>query len=107
MTLTIDLTPEQEEKLKAVAEANGTDLQSVLGGLVETMPDARPKGAGQQLTPSERAEDLRAMFAQWADEDALMTPGEIEAAEAGWSQIERNLANGGVTMKRVDVIDCE
>lgn len=107
MTLTIELTPEQEAKLQARAAANGTDPQSILGELVEALPETRPFGADQDLTPFQRAEELRAMFAEWASEDALMTPEQIGAAEAGWEAIERNLAERGVTLGRVDVSDCE
>lgn len=39
MTITIELTPEQESKLKAVADARGTDPQAVLLDLVATLPD--------------------------------------------------------------------
>ena len=107
MTLTIELTAEQEAKLTAAAKATGSNPQSILGNLVETMPDVRPVAAAQQLTPAQRAEDLNAMFARWAAEDALMTPDEVEAADAGWKQIEHNLAEGGVTMRRIDVGDRE
>lgn len=38
MTLTIELTPEQEARLRAEAAARGIDPESVLRGLVETLP---------------------------------------------------------------------
>jgi hypothetical protein len=39
MTITIDLSPEQEAKLQAVASSKGTDPQSILMGLVEALPN--------------------------------------------------------------------
>ena len=95
MTLTIELTLQQEAKLWAAA-ANGTDPESVLGELVESLPTA------QDLTPAQRAEELRAMFAQWAAEDALRPPAELEAEDARWEEIDHNLAEGGVTMRRME-----
>lgn len=45
MTLTIDLTPEQGARLQAEADARGSDPESVLLGLVETLPAAQTWGA--------------------------------------------------------------
>jgi len=39
MTLTIDLTPEQESKLQALANATGTDTQTALVDLIVALPN--------------------------------------------------------------------
>jgi predicted transcriptional regulator len=41
MILTIELTPDQEARLQAEADAKGSDPESVLQRLVETLPAAR------------------------------------------------------------------
>ena len=45
MTLTIELTPELEARLRAEAGARGIDPESVLRGLVESLPPPRTWGA--------------------------------------------------------------
>ena len=55
MTLTIELTPEQEAKLQAAAEANGTDPERMLQDLVETLPEIeKPKTGAEAIAYWER-----------------------------------------------------
>jgi hypothetical protein len=57
MTLTIELTPDQEARLKAEASAAGIAPESVLQGLVEALPDAdaeKPKTGAEAVAYWER-----------------------------------------------------
>ena len=56
MTLTIELTPEQEARLQAAATANGTDPESVLRDFVETLPHdgEKPKTGAEAIAYWER-----------------------------------------------------
>ena len=55
MTLTIELTQELEARLRAEAVAKGIDPESVLRGLVETLPAAeKPKTGAEAVSYWER-----------------------------------------------------
>ena len=45
MTITIDLPPEQEDKLQALARASGKDARSILIDLVRALPNISPRPA--------------------------------------------------------------
>ncbi len=57
MTLTIELTMEQQERLNAEAQARGTDAEAVLRDLVETLParSTIPKSWGARVLEEWRA----------------------------------------------------
>ncbi|HZP84474.1 MAG TPA: hypothetical protein VFB21_22760 [Chthonomonadaceae bacterium] len=75
MTLTLELTPEQERRL-AEARKKGIPVESLLLAVIE------------HLTPREEMADtltqLRALEAQWAEEDAKLSPEEIAKENAEW-----------------------
>jgi hypothetical protein len=100
MTLTIDLTPEQEAALRSEATARGLALpEFVKRRALEHVPLATKE-------PASGAE-LAAIFARWRAEAEDITPEESAREDAAWEQIERNLRADGVTMRRVDVSDFE
>jgi predicted transcriptional regulator len=73
MTLTIELTPETEARLKQEAERKGEPPADVARRLIENgLPS---------LAPSPQYEYTKALFEQWAKEDATDDPEEIAAAE--------------------------
>lgn len=103
MTLTIDLTPEEESRLQVEAAKQGLALQEVAKQLVlKGLPPP-------QKTPQEQAAQVRALFAQWAAEDearfAKMTPEEIAVEEASWDEIMENLQNNRFNLPVPDVSD--
>jgi hypothetical protein len=53
MTLTIELTSEQEAKLQALADASGTDPKTVLLDLVTALPDYGNMPQSGMLTPGD------------------------------------------------------
>ena len=52
----------------------------------------------KEATPQERAASLRALFDEWAQEDAQMTPEEIANEEAGWKLVEQSLQENRLTL---------
>jgi hypothetical protein len=80
MALTIELTPEQEAQLAAAAKKEGLDPAEFARKLVtEHLP----------LTVVGDEEDpTLALFAQWKEEDAQMTPEEIEQERRLWTEFE-------------------
>jgi hypothetical protein len=73
MTLTIDLPPDIEARLKREAERKGEQPADVARRLIENGLPAP--------TPSPQYEYTKALFEQWAKEDATDDPEEIAAAE--------------------------
>jgi hypothetical protein len=128
MTLTIELTPEQESRLAAVARSRGLELAQLAQRLVtEHLPENRPDPSDRAgLSPPERVRALvaewqaqdntptlppvatkegetptEALFRQWEEEDAAMTEEEREAEDRLWQDIEKGLAeNRGLRLRR-------
>ena len=82
MTLTIELTPEQEAALRSEATARRTDevgaVRQWLNGLQATTAPVRAR----------RAQRARELFSQWDSEDEAMTDEESEQAERDWQQFQ-------------------
>jgi hypothetical protein len=78
MTLTLDLTPEEERRIQG-AKAKGIDVHALLKGVIASLP---------QAPAEDRTEEL---FAQWEAEDANMTPEEIAAEMADWEAFKHNV----------------
>lgn len=82
MTLTIDLSPSEEVQFTDVARQEGLQPADFVKKLVaERLPPEQ----------SEPHDPTLALFAQWAQEDAKMTPGEIEQERRLWEQFEANV----------------
>lgn len=72
MTLSFDLTPTEEAQLAAAARQEGLGPAELARKLViEHLPP---------LVRDKEADPTLALFAQWDQEDAAMTPEEIEEA---------------------------
>ena len=82
MTLTIELPPDAEHRLRRNAAASGKSVQEYLLDLLNELPEA---------PPSSEYETTLALFQQWADEDAALTPEEAAREDADWQQIEASL----------------
>ena len=82
MTLTIDLSPTEEALLTDAARQKGLDPAALVKALVtEHLP-----------APATAPEDpTLALFAQWAQEDAQMTPEEIAEENRIWEQFQTNI----------------
>lgn len=80
MTLTLELTPQEGRRLQA-AQAKGTDVLTMLKGVIASLPDA-PKSEQDQTSE---------LFAQWDKEDLEMTPSEIADAQAEWEETKNSL----------------
>lgn len=82
MTLTINLSPTEEALLAAAARQKGLDPAVLAKALVtEHLPEP--------VTLSE--DSTLALFAQWAQEDAQMTPEEIAEENRTWEQLKANI----------------
>ena len=126
MTLTIELTPEQESRLAAVARQKGLAPAQLAQRLVtEHLPDNLPDVTG--AAPAERVRALltewqaqdntptlppvpkregetqtEALFRKWEEEDAAMTEAERETEDRLWEEIEKGLAeNSGLRLRRL------
>jgi hypothetical protein len=87
MTLTIELTPEAEERLCRNAAARGQNIQEYLNGVISALPEAPPKS---------EYEATIALFEEWAKEDALLTPEEAAKEDAEWAEIMANIERNRV-----------
>ena len=84
MTLTIELTPTEQARLEAAAQREGIAPADLARKLVtEHLPAAVEKGGEEDPT--------LALFAQWAEEDARMTPEEFEQDRRLWEQFEKGV----------------
>jgi hypothetical protein len=89
MTLTIELTPEMERRVRRIAAASGKSVQDYVLEVLSSLPEPVP--------PSEH-EATAALFQQWAEEDQALTPEEMAREDADWQQIEDNLKANRLTL---------
>ncbi len=86
MTLTLELTPTEEAQLKTAARQKGVDPAVFLKQL---MTEHLPEPAA---SPESLPEDpTLALFAQWAKEDAQMTPEELAEENRTWEEFKSNI----------------
>ncbi|HZP81990.1 MAG TPA: hypothetical protein VFB21_10155 [Chthonomonadaceae bacterium] len=81
MTLTIELTPEQEARLQQEARVQGKPAAEIVRALIEGLPP-------RAQTPAERAQ---ALFDRWAAEDATDDPEEIARRERECEEFKANM----------------
>jgi hypothetical protein len=86
MTITLELTPEEEGRLSDKAARLGLDVNAYLRLMVET--EIKPPAAPARRTEGDRTREL---LAQWREEDACMTPEQRAQAESEWQEIESDL----------------
>ena len=84
MALVIDLTPQEESRLRRAAEREGIPPAALAKQIVtRNLPDDVP------CTPETPTEDPTiALFRKWEEEDAVMTSEEIEAAQREWEEFK-------------------
>lgn len=80
MTLTIDLNPEEEARLRAAAARNGV-----------TVAECARQVLTANLPPDEPQDRTLALLAQWEAEDATSDPEEIRRAEAELAELKAGL----------------
>lgn len=85
MTLTIELTPQEDRRLRVNAEAQGQPIEVYLHNLIEMLPDERAELANKQY------EATTALFQQWAEEDSEMSANEIAEAERELVDFKANI----------------
>src|SRR5262245_28646359 len=83
MALTIELTREEEERLSKAARQKGVAPAELARNLVtEHLPP---------LVENEQEDPTLALFAQWDQEDAQMTPEEVEEAKREFEEFKQNI----------------
>ncbi len=88
MTLNIELTPEQEARLTAIAQREGIDPAEVVKKLLaEYLPST---------SQDEERDPMLALFAQWDKEDQDMTSAEVAEENRTWEEFKSNINAGRV-----------
>lgn len=83
MTVTIDLTAEQYARIQEAARHSGRNPSEVASDIVtKHLPDIEAPMA---------KDPMLALFEQWDEEDADMTPDEIEAENKNWETFKANI----------------
>jgi len=101
MTLTLQLTPETEARLRAAAQRDGLDPAVYAERmLVEYLPALEPGvGAAEHSpTPGPGATTL-ALFARWEAEDGTDDPEEIAARTREWEELKANLEANTLSLR--------
>ncbi len=83
MTLSIQLEPETEARLKDAAGRLGVDASEYAKRLIE-----------QNLPSSDRPSALHSLFAQWDAEDTTADPAELESRQREWEEFEKSINEG-------------
>lgn len=79
MTLTVDLAPELDSRLQALAEANGMSVAEYVARLVE------------QAILQKRNEAAITLLSSWLREDAAATPDENRQQQEAWEELKSAL----------------
>jgi len=103
MTITLELTPEEEARLRAEAEKSGKDLADFARArLLESGAGVEAAAPAAEASPDAESQALIGLLQQWRAEDAAMSPEEAEQAEGEWEELRANLnANRAVTAERL------
>lgn len=81
--MTIDLTPIERAQLEAEAERRGVDPAELARSLVVEQLAVAPQ--------AEEEDPTLALFSRWDQEDAAMSPEEIEVARHEAEDFKRNI----------------
>ena len=76
MSITIELSPEEEARLRLEAERTGTDLAT---------------WARQRVLEKKKNSGLLELLKQFEEEDALLSPEEREANTRDWEELKQGL----------------
>ena len=91
MNLTIELTPVMESQLEREAKANGVTVEAEAQALFDKAIAENISLSAQTQTAALAQDSTQALFAQWAEEDAQMSPEQIEAERRMWEQFEAGI----------------
>jgi hypothetical protein len=80
MSITIELTPEEEARLRAAAASNGVSATECARQVLVT-----------HLPPGELKDRTLELFAQWEAEDATEDPEEIARRNREWEEFKANM----------------
>ena len=83
MTLNIDLSPEQEARLRAVAQSEGLAPSEIVKKLLTERL--------RSVSEYEESDPTLALFAQWDKEDQNITPAEIAEENRTWEEFKANI----------------
>ena len=83
MSVTIELSLEEEQRLNEAARQQGIDPAELARHLITESLPLRGK--------SEPEDPTIALFEQWDQEDALMTPDEIEEAKREFEEFKQSI----------------
>jgi hypothetical protein len=84
MTLVIDLAPEEQALLERAAELSGLRPADFAKKIVK---DHLPRDGNEEETE----DPTIALFAKWTEEDANMTPEELEEAKRDLDEFKANI----------------
>lgn len=93
MTLTLELTPEQEARLQANASKAGQAPADYVRGWLERLP----------ATTNSDADALLDMFRQWEKDTARLSADQLAAEDEGWDEITSNLRTNRVSLPVPDI----
>ena len=101
MSLTIDFSPQEEARLAAAAQAEGTDRATVLRNLVHTyLPQPKVAVDAEPDAENQRFIDL---LRSWSVEDATDDEDELERRDVESSEFLRNLKANRLTLRLPEV----
>ena len=90
MTLTIDLTPDVENRLKTEAQRQGVAPEDFARQLIEER--LAPPASSAPTAPSyEGSNSLTELFKKWDAEDATDDPAELERRRREWEELTQSL----------------
>jgi hypothetical protein len=82
MTLTIDLKPETEARLKQEAVRRGQEPADVVRHLIEVHIPLAPDAENQALID---------LLREWREEDTALTPEELAEEQTEWEHFKSNV----------------
>ena len=82
MTLSIELTPDDERQLKAEAARKGVAPEEYARALIR-------ERLGQRTLPTDHS--LSNLFAKWDEEDATTDPEEITRRQQEWEELKASM----------------
>jgi hypothetical protein len=80
MTLTLNLTPEEERRVRKAA-ARGFNVEAMLHALIAGLPDA----------PETQEDRTLALIQQWREEDATDDPEELARRDSELAEFKANM----------------
>lgn len=88
MGIQVDLTPEEETRLRAVADSRGLGIEDMAHHLIS-----------RQLPPTGSVDPTLALLEGWDREDATEDAGEIAARQREWREFQEGTATSGLALR--------